>query len=248
MARTAEGRALTERHRRAQVALRAAALRDFTRLWPLWRGDERSFRRMAAASVPLIRAYHSQSSALTSGYWEAFRRAERVGGSAGPRIGPPLAEDAIIGTLFVTGQEMTRNAIAAGFSPQAAMQNALVRTSGTVTRLTLSGGRDTLVLSTAADRQARGWVRVTSGDPCAFCALIASNGPVYSEDTADFEAHDHCSCTGEPSYPGSEWPGRAREFRDLYNRAVRDAREAGELRRGTSNDLLNAFRRQFERH
>lgn len=247
MARTAAGRDLTRAHLQAQTRLRAAALRDFVRLWPLWQGDERSFRRLIAASTPLLRVYHGQSSALTSSYLQSFRAAERVGGDFSPRLAEPLDEGVVGGTLFLTGHEMTRRAIAAGHSPQAAMQTALTRTSGSVTRLALQGGRDTLVASTAADTAAGGYVRVTSGNPCAFCAMIASRGPVFSEDTADFEAHDHCACTGEPSYPGSEWPGRAREFRDTYNRAIREALAAGELGRGTANDSLNAFRRAYER-
>lgn len=243
MARTAEGRRITEQHRQAQLVIRAQALRYFTRLWPLWQGDERSFRELSRAAVPVVMAHHGLSRTVAANYLEAFRRSERVSGGSTPRLAEPLGEAEIAGTLYVTGAKMTREAVAAGASPQAAMQNALVRTSGSVARLALQGGRDTTVLTTAADSAAGGYARVTSGDPCPFCALIASRGPVFSEDTADFQAHDHCACMGEPSYPGSEWPGRAREFRDIYNRALADAREAGDLSRGTSNDALNAFRR-----
>lgn len=198
--------------------------------------------------MPLLRAYHGVSSGLAASYYEQFRKAERVGGAATPRIASPLDEALVLGTLHVTGVDMTRRAIAAGKSPQAAMQTALVRTSGTATRFVLEGGRDTIVLSSGADKKASGWARVTAGEPCAFCALLASRGPVYSDDTADFEAHDHCSCVGEPHYSGSEWPGRGREFKDLYNQAQREARAAGDLKRDTSNDALNAFRRALAQH
>jgi hypothetical protein len=78
--------------------------------------------------------------------------------------------------------------------------------------------------------------------------MLSSRGPVYiSESTADFKSHGHCSCVAEPGYKGTEWPGRSWEFHEMYNQATREAQEAGELSRGTSNDLLNAFRRFYER-
>lgn len=236
MARTLAAAALTAEHRRAQLQIRAGALRDYLRIWPLWDGSEGSFRRMIEAAEPLARSYYRGSAAVAASYYASFRRAERVGGSPTPRLGS-FDSDAFKAGLYATGAEMTRKAMLAGQSPQAAMQNALVRTSGSLTRSVLGGSRDTIVLSSAADKQAGGWGRVTAGNPCAFCAMVASRGPVFSEDTADFEAHDHCSCVGEPAYEGSEWPGRAKEFRDLYNRAQREGTASG-----TSNDALNNFR------
>lgn len=248
MARTPAGALLTEQHRQGQLQIRALALQGYLTLWPLWRGDADSFRRLSEASIPLIRVHHQLSSNLAAGYFEAFRAAEKVKGSAAAILAPPPEDGLIVGTLFATGQEMTAKAISAGQSADAAMQTALTRTSGSVTRLSLAGGRETLVASTRTDRQAQGWTRVTDAEPCAFCAMLAGNGPVYSEEGASFEAHDSCGCTAEPTYSGSEWPGRAREFRDLYNQATRDARAAGDLKRGTKNDLLNAFRRSYGSH
>lgn len=245
MARSSAGATLTAQHRAAQLRVRAVALRDYTRLWPVWTGDDESFGRLADASLTLVRAYAGLSSSIASAYFTAFRTTEGVAGSAAPKLAAAPSEGLVVGTLHVTGRDAVRDAIRAGMSPQAARQNALVRTSGSVSRFVLNGGRDTIVQSAAADRRALGWARVTSGDPCAFCALIASNGPVYKQDTVDFEAHDHCSCVGEPFYPGSDWPGRGREFKDLYNQAQREARAAGDLKRGTSNDALNAFRRSL---
>lgn len=195
MARTATGARLTEAHRRGQLQIRARALQDFIRIWPLWDGSARSFRRLTEASVPLARAHHRLSSTFGGSYYEAFRKAEGLSEKP-PKLADFLDEKKVAGTLFVVGQKMTGDAIAAGHSPQAAMQTALTRTSGAMTRMVLEGGRESLVLSTAADQQAQGWVRVTSGDPCAFCAMLCGRGPVFSEDSADFEAHDHCVPAG----------------------------------------------------
>jgi hypothetical protein len=217
MAKTPVGTQLTDGHRRQQLAIRAQALRDFTRLWPLWNGDQASFEQMVAAALPVMGAYHRVSSALAARYFEQFRAAERIKGDARGLAARPLDRDKAFASLMVTGQRQTQKAILSGASPQAAMQTALVRTSGTVTRMVLDGGRDALALSTATDRQATGWHRVTSGDPCAFCAVVASRGAVFGESSADFEAHDHCACFAEPAYPGSPWPGRNSEFRRIYN-------------------------------
>lgn len=223
MARTAAAARLTEQHRAGQLRIRAKTLQDFTRLWPLWRGDEASFRNLVEATVPLVRLNHGLSSSFASAYYEAFRRREQVGGSPALRVAEPLPEQRVVASLFVTGSVMTRKAITAGHSPQAAMQTALTRVSGAVTRHVLDGGRDTLLLSAAEDRQAEGMTRVTGGNPCAFCATLASRGPVYGAETSDFEAHDHCACTGEVTYEGSEWPGRARDFQRLYNEVAAGA-------------------------
>lgn len=251
MARTEAGRALTDRHYQGQLQLRALALRDYIKLWPAWEGDTASFKRLAEATVVLVKGHQQTSSALGASYFDAFRLAEGVGGQARSFLADPMtaeAEEKLVAALFETGQFSVQRALAQGRSPQDAMRVALTNTSGTVTRHVLDGGRGSIMRSVAGDDQALGWGRVTSGSPCAFCALLASRGPIYhAEATADFEAHGHCSCTAEPGYEGADWPGRSREFKKLYDQSVREARESGELRRGTDNDLLNAFRRHLHR-
>jgi hypothetical protein len=234
MARTEAGAVLTADHRDVQLQVRSRALRDFMTLWPLWTGDDASFDRLVAATLPLVRSYHSLSTSFAAAYYDTFRRTERVAGDPTPRLAPSVDPDRVATSLQVTGRVMTRQALLAGLAPRVAMQTALVRTSGAVTRHVLAGGRETLMLSTEADPQAHGWARVTSGHCCAFCAMLSSRGPVYGEDSVRFRAHDHCACSAEPSYEGSEWPGRAREFAQLW----RDHKGA--------EDPLNSFRRAIE--
>jgi hypothetical protein len=244
MATSSAGAALTAQHRQAQLQVRAMALRDFTRLWPLWVPEEASsFERLVVAALPLVRTHHQLSSSIATAYYQAFRRAEGASGDATPRSADPVSEDRVTTSLYVTGRVATGKAIAAGAGPEAAKQAALTRTSGAIGRHVLTGGREALIRSTSVDRQARGWARVTDGKPCAFCAMLAGRGAVYSDDSADFRSHDHCGCSVQPMYDGAELPGQ--RFREHYLRATREAREAGELERGTSNDLLNAFRRSL---
>jgi hypothetical protein len=89
--------------------------------------------------------------------------------------------------------------------------------------------RDSAIETAKADRRIIGWVRVTSGRPCFFCAALASRGPVYQDDSFDesdprFEGpgqhkvHDHCSCSLRPvtSRSHEEWPAQSQEFEDRW--------------------------------
>lgn len=248
MAATDTGRALTEQHRRAQLQIRAKALQDYTRLWPVWEGDEDSFIKLVLAAIVLVKGYQLISSQTAGNYFQSFRIAEDAKGDALTKLADPVDEDKIRAALFATGQNAVKRSLESGKSPEHARGVALTRTSGAVTTQVLNGGRETLLGSVRDDKSALGWSRVTDGDPCSFCALLAGRGPVYkSEKTADFQAHGDCGCNAEPVYSrDAEWPGRAREFHDLYNEAIHEANETDELDRGTSNDLLNAFRRKYE--
>jgi hypothetical protein len=194
MARSDAGALLTAQHRRAQVALRAAALRDWLAVWPIWDGSDAAFARLVAATIPLVRAHHRLSATVAAAYYQSFRGVERAAGPPTVRLAD-LDTNAVAGTLYVTGRDMTRRALAGGQSPQAAMQTALVRTSGTVGRLVLAGGRDTLVRSVDADPRAAGHQRVLSPGACDFCQSLAGDTIA-----GDFSAHDHCGCTAEPVF------------------------------------------------
>jgi hypothetical protein len=246
MARTDQAAALTEQHRQAQLAVRTTTLRDFLLLWPLWNGDTSTFGHLVQATQPLVRTYHGISAALAASYYEAFRRAEEALGQTASQLAPPIDPTQLATSMYVTGQAMTRDAISGGAQPAEARRTALVRVSGAVTRHVLAGGRDTILQSVEADPEALGWARVTDGDPCAFCLTLASRGAVYkTEQSASFEAHDHCGCTAEPVYKGSKLPALTKRFRDIYDRAQNEGEASGLLQRGenTPSARINAVRR-----
>lgn len=127
-------------------------------------------------------------------------------------------------SLLVTGPGELKKQVKAGVPQRRAMQKAKAKVLGAASRQVLNGGRDVTQDLVEADDAAVGWIRVTDGDPCAFCALMASRGPVYKSDAADsggFEAHDNCACIAKPVFSRkAPWPGRAREFRALYDDLV----------------------------
>ena len=197
MAATAEGSRLTREHQQAQLRLRAKAIGDWTKLWPLWDGSGERFRQLADASIPLVRNYHRVSGEVALDYYRRLRLAEVVKsrGAVDLKL-PEISDGQIAGTLYITGRDMTYRALAAGHSPQAAMQNALVRTAGSMTRLILNGGRDALVRVSEEDGAALGYRRITTGT-CDFCAELASAGVMQ---IPNFSSHDHCGCVAEPAF------------------------------------------------
>jgi hypothetical protein len=219
MARTREGQLLTELHRRQQVSLRAGLMRDvvaFYRLWEL--KDPASYAAMERALIIVARDGGMQAAALAANYYEAFRAFEVPTARliSIPLAAPPPDEQ-IRAAIAATAKHGVLRGLQAGQPYEQAMANGLVEVSGAVTRLALNTGRETIQQGVKRDPEARGWSRVTSGDACAFCAMLASRGPVYKEDTVDFEAHDHCSCASEPFYSGSSWPPESMAYRELWD-------------------------------
>ena len=238
MARTPEGAVLTRKHYLTQLALRAGAARDVTSLWRTVDPTNltATFDPFAQAATTLARVRHRDSAGIASGYQERFHKAEKVAGRAIIKLAPQLVQSEALGLIRGAGLSGIINARRAGQSPQAAARNGLVKVVGQMTRLVLAGGRETILGSAAADPRASRWQRVTSGEPCAFCAMLATRGAVFSADTADFEAHDHCSCSAEVAYEGSQMPLTSQALRSQW-----DTVTAGL----SGDDALNAFRQSL---
>lgn len=219
MATTTLAATLTETHRRAQLALRAAVLAALVRMWPTFDPADLagSWDTLEPALLALIAAGGNTSAGLAAAYYDAFRRAERI---AGPAVTPVLAAaapvDEVVRSLRFVGVVGTQKLLDAGRADAADV--AFTNVSGEMTRQVLNQGRDTLIDTVSADPKAIGWARVASGGGCAFCLMLVSRGPVYSEHGGDFAAHSHCGCSLEPVYSRDQpWPGRARELHAQWN-------------------------------
>lgn len=198
MARTEAGRLLTIQHRQRQLQLRAATLQVLSQLWALWDGQTiRTFPRFVEPATTLVQDRFGTSAGLAVGYYQALRLAEQAGGSPSPRVADPPKTDTVVASLRATALASTLRGLRSGFSPQAAKQNALVAAMGSTGRMVMRGAAESLVLTSAADSRARGWQRIAGSGACDFCEMLAGRGAVYSEDTADFQSHDHCACSAE---------------------------------------------------
>lgn len=136
-------------------------------------------------------------------------------------------------SLNITGPIGQKSKIGRGKTPREARDTSFVESSGVASRHVLTGGRQSLLTLLTADSQVQRWIRVTDGDPCAFCAMLAGRGPVYlTEDSAGFKAHDHCACTAEGVYDlRAPWPGRAQEFHRLWNEHIQGRYSGTQARR-----------------
>ena len=241
---------LTQQHRQAQAQIRAQALRDFASLWPIWKGDENSFVELVTAAIALVRVYRRISAAAAAAYYQAFRQAAETAGVPATVLSSTIPDGQIATSLYVTGRDALRKALAAGQTADEAKATTLVRASGAVSRHIIDGGRQTILDSVQADKQAIGWARITDGDPCYFCLTLASRGAVYkSEQTASFEAHDHCGCTAMPVYKGTEIPDLQR-WQQIYDAAQNEGEASGVLRPGEnpSGARLLAVRQYLTSH
>jgi hypothetical protein len=200
MAVTAEGRQLTFQHRRRQIAIRSAILRDLLRLWGIVDPTNLSgtIGPFTDAAVTLVETGHRRSASMAVVYYQRYRQTERVRGQV--TIIEPEPPDRTQMADLVRGAGLAGivNARRRGFTPAAAARNGYVKASGSASDLVLAGVREVIGQATATDPRARGWRRVTSSDPCDFCQRIADEG-VHGKD-AGFEAHNHCACLAEPAF------------------------------------------------
>ena len=195
-------RTLTQQHRAQQLLLRRATVAQVSRLWPAldWARLDATYPEFALQVAALVQKNRQTSAGLAAQYLRAFRSASGVPGEVKLVFAEPLIVDQFATSLRVTSVVTAKKAAATGAAPELAMRNALTQATGSMARLVLDAGRDTVVQTIRSDRAAYGWQRVLGGGGCDFCQMLASRGAVYKEDTANFESHDHCGCTSEPVY------------------------------------------------
>lgn len=238
-----------QRFRRTQALLAAQMARQVLRVWRDLMNPAKvdaSWPAVRSALIPVVQRAREQSAVLAGGAYMDARRAAGVLDDGFDPEGPlQLAIDRLEASLDVTGPVEFKKAIAAGKTPQQAMDAAAVRMVGSTQYLALEGGRSVMSKSIDADERATGWARVTDNDPCYWCAMLASRGPVYkSAKTAGDPRqggdryHDACACQAWPAFSLDEpFIGIAEK---LYDDWLRETRGRG------GRHAVNAFRRWWE--
>jgi hypothetical protein len=193
------------------------------RSWPVW------LRVMSA----LLGKYHGSRRRLAALFYRAARQAATgdPGDVTPVRLAPSPSDEWVSRALGYSAVGVYSEADGRPRrAPDVAGRSALTQTLGTSARIVQDGSRTTIVESAKADDKAVGWYRVTDGDPCAFCALMASRGVVYKSTTVDFEAHNDCGCTSAPAFSRDiELPAVSREADRIYrsgNASLSDFRKA----------------------
>ena len=223
MASTLAGRRLTEAHRLGQIRIGARTVQQILASWHILDPTnlDGTLERWLRVALSIISAQRHASASLSAGYLAAFRAAEGADGDFLPVLAGAFTRRGAATALTVTGPVAVKIASGRGELLDAAVEIGKTLSAGAAMRWALDGGRDTIFASVAADDQALGYARATSGAPCYFCAMLAGRGAVYkSEETASFEAHDHCSCEPEPIYnDNADLPAGADKYGALWDRA-----------------------------
>lgn len=235
MPRTGEGVALVEAHRVVQARVLARTVATLTSLWA--DVDPRDLRGTLdpwlVGAAPRVLEGWWLSASSSSRFYRGLRAVEGFGPYVPPWPTRPATE-ALRSVLVGAAVGGVRSPAATSDAERKAL--GLARVTGQVVSLVASGGRDTVLGGVAADPEAIGYQRVTDGDPCAFCRMIASRGIVrYSAESAGFQAHPHCGCTAAPAFRGDRISDENAEYRRQWQAATR-----GE------SDALKAFRRYLD--
>lgn len=237
--------AVTRQHQRAMRPLAAAigdaAAGDVDLLEGGGPGEaafmEAALRRQARAAAVV--------DAETGSYLGQYRSA------SGLHIVQDLTGTAIeareVKMLTLSGPVTRRVALRQGASEEEALALARRRVRTGASKAAYDRDRLSVIRSARKSRlRAR---RVIVGKTCAFCSMLAARGPVYTPETAAFQAHPHCDCTYEISdqTPKAWRDGRAtpheEEICDAYEAAAKSAPQnlSGKERQ---REIMMAMRRQ----
>ena len=186
--------------------------------------------RFTAIIAQLVHRYGAASSTLAARFYQSQRQAAGIAGrfTVKPADPPPWTQ--IRSTVGWATRDM--------WVADPPVDQALKDLTGATEQLVLDQGRDTIIGAANTDRKAIGWARVPEPDACYFCAMLATRGAVYKEDTVGFKAHNNCRCHVEPVFTHYEPSAQIREWDALYAKATKGSY-------GGTN-VLNAFRQAYE--
>lgn len=244
---------LAQKQRREQLKVQRAFMAEYLLLWPLFTNAQTSEDRQKwlRLTTLLVKRWRGVSRPIALHYYDQAHRADL--GTRAPR--PPrikeIPDETIIRNLLQRSAGTINRARLVGLGDLVAEERALAASLASAGRLVLGGGRDALEQAGAADRTAIGFMRVSDGDPCSFCALVISRGAVYKNaGTAGldvnekfagagmFKFHDHCGCTAGPVFTRNEFiSDEAKKYREMYDEVKNDHKGA---------DARNEMRRIIE--
>ena len=268
MATTAEGERLVQAHRLLLLRLGADVARDVRAAMRMLDLEDirDSWPALEAVLVSITERERRRAAGVASAVYARHRVAEGVVGSFVPRPPNPLDIDQLRINLRVVGPGTAGNLVRQA-RPDA-MEITSTKVIGEVQRNVQNGSREVISNSVVADQQAVGWIRRLGSNPCGFCTMLASRGPVYkSRDTArsvgtdretgqaifseninDFAAHQHCYCTVEPVYDANApWPEENQRAQDRWNEVTSTPATPDDptSRPPSGRDALNALRRSL---
>lgn len=181
-----------QRFRVAQTGIRVIVERDLAAFWgSLNLNRPEAARDRLLRYVPdLVSTYGDSAAAVAADWYDEVRAAERVPGKFRAFMQPSPYQDAT--------EPAVRRMAAALFTDHP--DTMLTGLTATASKYVLAAGRETVTRSADRDPRASGWQRVTSGNACGFCRMLAGRGAVYKETSVNFGAHKSCNCAAVPSW------------------------------------------------
>lgn len=266
MAVTLTGNVLTAAEQKAQARLGAQYAALALLLWKKYATTEdvdTSFARIVELLVPQILKGRLQASTTSRKYYQTFRILETPDKTVWTPPAPiaQLDRSVIETSLRVTGPVNFKKKLEkiSGADLEPAVEKALVEKflkdageamAAASMRHVVDGARQQVEADVRADKVALGFLRVTkSAQPCYFCAILASRGPVYKDESfkasdalfdgeGTAKAHDNCACVLEPVFSRStQWPAQSRKAAEVW----------GNVSKGRAGRAaINAFRAAWE--
>lgn len=172
----------------------------YSELGRLWRSGKMNDTQYVRLCVELEHAGHDGSAAMAAKFVSDFRKLNGV--DPGLIVYDEFDAAAALARSIATTRIMASDPDKAG--------ETIDRMAVGFNRAVLNAGRDTVEWSAGA--QGRSWRRVTDGDPCAFCAMLATRSDYTTKERAlttghtrrhkrggkrplGSRYHDHCGCT-----------------------------------------------------
>jgi hypothetical protein len=169
--------------------------------------------RFTALIAAIVQRFSPASATLAVRQYQTERRRAGIVTPYRPKPASPPPREQVAKTVSWATQPLWK--AEPDTLPQV-VETAQTNLAGAVDNLVLDVGRATIIDNVAADAKAKAWARVPEPGCCAFCALLATRGAVYKEDSFkqsnakfagggfSFKVHDHCRCHVEPVFNAYE--------------------------------------------
>lgn len=165
-------------------------------------------QNLLAVLAVMVRRYGLAAATLATRQYRMTREAAGVSGVFTVIPADPAPPEQIATAL--------RWALSGLYGSEPNLENFETKLTGAAEKLVLDTGRRTITENVQRDRRATGWARVPEPAPCSFCALLATRGAVYKEETVGFRSHDHCRCHAEPIFGRYQAPEQVQRWREIY--------------------------------
>lgn len=251
---TAAGQALARAHQLAQIDNGGLAAAMVLELGRQYHGGQLSRDEFIAALLAQGRLSHEVATRLALAFITEYRKLEDPDGDPAAPLGLDYDQGATLGRAVGTVKDLeTLESDTRDYDT--AFWRIIEDLAGRQHREALNAGRDAVIVS--AEANGKRWRRVTDGNPCAFCAMLATRSDYTSAFAAQYvvgrgrttklgargrrglgvrprgkrqlgeKFHDRCGCTVTEVL--SDWEPNAAERRqqDLYRAAIEACNEAG---------------------